>query len=112
MKGKNFVQVKKIRRSNNDAIGRALLTQFQMQRSHNLLINGPILQLKDTKLMKKLGIQNFYRSVRYIQWWHKHHAIVWEKISTETAAVSENVCDFLMKTVQLKIREGYNDEDF
>lgn len=112
MKGKNFVQVKKIRRSNNDAIGRALLTQFQMQRSHNLLINGPILQLKDTKLMKKLGIQNFHRSVRYIQWWHKHHAIVWEKISTETAAVSENVCDFLMKTVQLKIREGYNDEDF
>lgn len=107
----NTTKVKKLRKPTRDDVDSALLKWFTLQRSRNVAISGPLLQVKANEFAKLFDIEDFACSQGWIDRFKKRHNITFGAICGEAADVDISLTDAWTETFWQEIRKDYNDND-
>lgn len=102
---------KKIRAGEFESVDSALLEWFNLQRSRNIPINGPILLHKAKEIADNQMISGFSASTGWLDNWKRRHGIIFKKAAGEGASVEETIPDEWIRSIWPSLKAGYIDAD-
>lgn len=110
--GNKSANIKKLRNPLRQDVDSALLKWFQMQRSINNPVSGPILKAKAEELGRLLNSnEDFVCSTGWLERFKARHGIVSGKVSGEAADVDQNKVSDWVRNVWSNLRLSYSNED-